>query len=466
MKNSILCEPLKINEKEFLLASIVNEKGCIGICQTAGTLKTKCSSFFIGSEALISISLPDNADDYTDKIIWQTSSIDKCKNVINSRFTTCVENYFQHSYEMSRAIRPVLEMMSSGLYVIHLEKMLPTDGCSGFFWNSFCTKHEYPCSSTLIRNIGAEKGFSPCFLVPTENYGNYSESRMQISVEKAKAGFRLGGIAYHLTGMYSALLDGHSNALASLLTDNEFYCILIEPVSNVVIEGDCAVALSCPYVNIPVSKISRGMMENFLMTRRMSFPPNYAEINAKSSKTMKNLARPHYLSPTLIRKTEELPDADMISSSYAVGELTDAELEALLRGETKLNDKIIISANYYESLVTACNYLHYTDYKRFISFVEGILANPELTATHKYIVSKLQYIMKQEVYNIFVSIISGTDGVYAPLLDSAKKYISAYEEYVADASAPEAQAHTPEPSGKKVYSSAILANEIERAGIK
>ncbi len=461
MKNSILCEPLKVDEKEFLLASIVNDKGCIGVCRTSGSKKTKNDSFFIGSEALISMAVSDTGDDYADKMIWQTSSIDKCKNIINSRFSACVDNYFMQNGDLQRSVRPILEMLTSGLYVIHVEKMIPTDGCSGFFWNSFAVKHEFPCSSTLLRNIGTERNYVPCFLVPTENYGNYSESRMQISKEKAKAGFRLGGIAYHLTGMYSALLEGHINALISLSAGADFYCILIEPVTNVKIENGVAVSLYCPYVSIPINSMPRTMMENFLLNRRLSFPDNFSEINAKSGKVMKNLSRPHYLSDALVKKVEQQPDCEMIATTYFIKELTDEQIDALLRGETKIEENTIISANLYESLVSACNYLHYTDMKRFVRFATEVIRNPDFSATHKFVAGKLQYIIKSEIYGLFVEIASSEDSVYAPLKELAEKYISVYEE---KAAAKNSGIAAPEEdfTERKMYSSEVLAMEIEK----
>ena len=108
-------------------------------------------------------------------------------------------------------------------------------------------------------------------------------------------------------------------------------------------------------------------------------------------------------------------------------EESQAQLDALLSGETECNGEIIISPNFYASIVTACNYLQFTNPRKFIEFSLSILDNHELNATHEYIANRISRVVSKDVYAFFRAVVENSDPGYDKILPIAKKYIEFYE---------------------------------------
>jgi hypothetical protein len=278
-------------------------------------------------------------------------------------------------------------------------------------------------------------------LIPTLSPAEFSEPKVKAQREKMRAGKKIGGLAYHLSGMYSALLDGHHSATACLLGDADFRCVVVEPINNV-LYGDVEhaaqhdrepkiTALSCPYVKIPVEEIPSAVLESFLLRRTGVRPKYFPELVKKAGKTIRTSNRRSIPKEVLI-KAELLPDCAVIESAYAVTELTDEQLDALLAGETKLGDETIISHNYYNSVVTACNYLQYEDFERFFNFASSIITNPDLTATHKYVMERLCSISDEKIYNLFVTLNDNADSMHSNFSEAIGMYIKNYEKQIND----------------------------------
>lgn len=419
---------------EFLLVSVLNGRGVIGVCDTTVSFNTKRKTLYVGSESLINVFLSE--DESANRQIWQCSSIDKCKNVIGSKLKHAADEFFYDGAPLTKAISPVLELLTDGIYVVHAGKAYPSDGAGNFFWNAYLVKHELNGSAPYIPAIGYNKDYEPAFLVPTANYSAHSDKKTAAALSRMKKGRRTGGLAYHLTGMFSALLSGHDNAAACLSKGEDFPCIFIEPMSSVlygydeISNSERIVALSCPFVKLPLQNMSRSTLENFLLNRRVSVPEAYEEIRAKADKSISIKGAVRSLSPLIEQSIEKLPDVEMLSSAFAISELSDEQLQLLLAGETKLNGEPIITANYYESIVYACNYLQYKDRSRFFEFVISILNTPSLSATYRYVAERLRFEMDAQINETFKQIAASDDPLYIPIKDLAQKYLVRYHEYM------------------------------------
>lgn len=434
MKPTITIESSRNILGEYLLVNVVNGKGIIGICDTTRTPGTVRRSLYVGSESLVSVLSSD--DETSNRQIWQNSSIDKCKNVLGSKLKHVVDEYFYEGAPLAKAVQPVLEMLTDGLYVVHAGKAYPTDGAGNFFWNAYLVRHELNGSAPVIPAVGKHKVFEPSFLVPTQSFSMYSEKNISAAASKIKKGRRIGGLAYHLSGMFSALLTGHANACACLAKGEDFPCITIEPVSDVlylhdeITDKERILALSAPYAKLPLEAISRSVIENFLLNRRVSVPEFYPAIRAKADKSIVLKGGNKGVSSLIADNIEKLPDAEMLASAFAISELTEEQLQVLLAGETKFNDQVIISTNYYESIVYACNFLQYKDKSRFIEFTSTILSTPALAATYKYVAERLRFEMDAKINELFKNIMESEDPVYVPIKEIAQKYLIRYHEHM------------------------------------
>lgn len=431
MKPTIIMESMSCSLGEYILVNVVNGQGAIGMCDTTRVPHTSRRTLYAEMQGLVSV-YSGTYDDSANRQIWQNGSIDKCRKEIITRLTEACDNFFEHSEPLSKAIQPIMAMLTDGLYVVHADNAIPTDGAGNFFWNSYHVKHELNGSAPFNPVIGHEKEFSPPFLVPTLNYGAYSDKALSAALKRVKHGRKTGGIAYHLTGMFSALLCGHIDAAAAAAYGSEFPCIMIEPLRDVAYSTDengneSISILTCPYAKLPINKISRGMIEAFLLNRRVSMPEFRGELCEKADKliTVKHAVKS--LPTTITQNSEQFPDAEMLSSAFAISALSDEQLQLLIDGETTFEGKYIVSANYYESVVYACNYLQYKDKQRFISFTIALLNTPSLAPTYRYIAERMQYVTDVRIKDAFANVIVSDEPAYQPIKEIAQKYIERFE---------------------------------------
>lgn len=435
MKSNVTIESLRGPAGEFLLASVSNSDGIIGVCDTSIKNGVRRKSLYAGGECLVDFQYRENSDD-TNRVIWQTSSIDKAKSALGTRLPKACENYFGGSASLSKAILPIVELLANGLYVIHVGKVYPTDGAGNFFWDAYTVKHEIFGSAPYNSVIGEGKCYSPPFLIPTQSFSGYTESAVGAASEKLANGKRLGGIAYHISGMFSALLEGHVNAAACVANNMDFNCIIIEPLTRVIygdpgsIDENKVVALACPFVKITFDNITRKMLENFLTNRSVCVPREYSEIKWKADKMLSNGVLARKVSVVIDRNIEGLPDAEMMASAFAIDELSDNDLNVLLSGSaTDQDGNVIISPNFFESITYAINFLQLKDRRRFIEFADSIIRNPDLSGAYGYVVNRLKYIMDAKVNEIFKYISETEEPNYTALKPIAEKYSKAFSEY-------------------------------------
>lgn len=436
---------MTVGDREFLLADVIKSTRNVGFCNITGRLSgigdryPVTELFYAGEEPLVSIIRPSINDKTSNRLMSQIGII--TDDNIKTRLSAAGDNYFTYSQSLSKSLQPVLEILDTGLYVCHVSKMIPSDGAGNFFWNAYTVRHEVTGSAEHNNVIGKENNYIPCFLVPTTNISDYSEQKTRAQLDKLKAGKKVGGVAFHLSGLFSALLDGHHSSVACLLNDSDFNCIVIESVRQVLYENQETaseygrepkiVALSSPYAKVPLSGVPEGMLENFLLKRYHEKPLNYDLLKSKATRTLRVVSK-RLLSPQVYLKADLLPDCAMIESAHAVTSLSDEQIEALLSGEIRYNDEIIISGNYYNSVVTACNYLQYVDFDRFLYFAISIMKNPDLSATHKYIADRLSNIINEQIYAYFNEITAENDNSHIEIRGVAESYVARYNNLSAE----------------------------------
>lgn len=442
MKSLVLTESLVLDNKEIHLVSVTGSTGGLGICDTTRDKRQgKRETFFVGSEAILNILQKSYKDDYSNKIIWQVSSTEKCGD-FQSKIQLMCDDYFIKSKPMLASVMPLLNILKNGVYAVYENDLIQTDGSSNFFWNSYLVGHEFVGSGTYSSTCGKQHNLPPCFLIPTDNLQAYSEVMIRNEDKRYAAGGETGGIAFHISGLFCALLSNHNAATSALIRGQKLKCIVIEPIRNIMFKeefeqpGETTAGNSkmpyyevdCLYTHplkIPVTNVSSPILENFFTTRYTDIPQSFNTIRQSSERTTK-LKNKRAIPRPILDKCESMPDAEMIQSAAIIDELSDLELQALLEGKTELNEKIIISKNYYSSVVNALNYLQYKNYNSFISFATAILKNEDLTAVHLYVANRLQSVMNEEIFATFNEIFLSESPVYAPLASLAEKYKKHY----------------------------------------
>lgn len=441
MKAAISSETLLINDKEFTIINVTSSPGSFGICNTTKQKEKGIrETFYIGNEPLINVTQKSEHDPYSNKTICQVSSIERCGDFAK-RVALARDDYFINNKTMLGALQPILDYIKNGLYVLYEEDMIPTDGSGNFFWPSYLVSHELSGSSTFNAACPADRVIPPAFLVPTENIANYSNDLIKDASDKIKKEDGAYGICFHLSGMFCALLSSHHEVTAALMMNKKVRCLIIEPVKNLRFANDISSAQSDRDENeevqpaedyfytacakIPLSKISQPFLESFFLTRRKE-TSKYSDIITSSSEKSYALKGKRAISNDIIERCDKMPDAEMLQSVAMIDYISDEELDALLNGETMLNEKYIINQNYYSSITLAFNYLLYKDFDKFLNFSSSLLLNEDLTAVHQYVASRLQPIIHKRIFDLFSSIISSNNAVYVPILSLAEKYITRY----------------------------------------
>ncbi|MCL2036010.1 MAG: hypothetical protein FWG83_01315 [Oscillospiraceae bacterium] len=433
MNPNVSITTMNVSGRNFVFANVVRSMSQIGFFRHSSNLNTTTDIFFIEKEPILKIINPNINDEFHNKSIEQISGAEKCSDFIQVRLSTACDNVFGYNQGLERTLIPVLELFKPGLYVLHEAQMQPCDGNGGFFWNAYGVKKEINGTSDKNAVIGNSR-YSPCFLVPTHQASNFQAKRMYSESDKFKLGKKPGGIAVHISGMFSALLTGHHTATAALANDTDFRCVVIEPVNEVVYDNSKKgkkerriTALSCPYVTIPVEELPAGTLERFLITRKYIKPFDFPEIRTKIGKHLKTVSRKVFPS-NVYEKAELLPDCALVESAAGIDSVSEEQLTALLAGESMYDGEYIVSNNYYSSIVAVTNYLQTADFKRFLSFALELLKNDELAAVHKYVAERLLTVMNPAVYEFFASVeSSGEDtGIVGEIAD---KYVKRWKEH-------------------------------------
>lgn len=436
-----------INDKEFTLAGIAQSSGGFGICDTTKQREKGIQeTLFVGNEALINVMQRSINDSYSNKIIAQNSSIERCGD-FPRRVAAACEDYFFNSKNAVTALQPLLDYIKNGLYVVYEQEMIPTDGMGNFFWPAYLVGHELTGSSTFNPVCKKQHSLPPVFLVPTEGMASFSEKQMKIANERVKVNNCAYGICFHLSGMFCALLSNHYDVTAALIHEKKIKCLVIEPIRHFTsaeemksfdssnAEGEEAAEQqsyeNCLYTccaNIPMSKVPTPLLETFFLTRKSEMGKYSASVAVNSEHPLK-LKGKRSFPDDIVEKCDKFPDCEMLQSAASVNYLSDEEINTLLNGETMLNDKYIINENYYSSITIAFNYLQYKDFDRFINFASSIMQSESLTAIHQYVATRLQHIMDKRIVDIFEGVLKNESETFVPIKPYAERYLKRYAQY-------------------------------------
>ena len=412
---------------DILIFTVKNSSNRIGVCRLNSSKDDMCCLYAYDDPVVVFSGNSNNK--YADKVVCEIGPMTQT-SIIN---TAVKEVYDQlcAGAAFEYCLPALLKMMPDGLYAVTWQKCYPTMGENMFFWSGYGVSKQLKCSSRYIKLIDENKTFGAPFLIPTAKPVTFEGAGVTEASQKCRRGDDLFGLSLHLSGFYSVLIKGHHAACAAVVADEPFYTVQIQPVKDIWKEeneeGEIkAVGLCSESFRIPFSALDAGEISAVLANRAYRIPDTYHSIKKKLdvSKPLKTKGIPSQYSVFC----ESYPDADMIASAQGIDELTPPMLEALLMGETTLDEKIIISENYYSSVTAACNYLRYHNTNDFLTFSLNIMKNPELSATYSYVATCMAKLHDKRVKDFFTEVIDSNDPGYASVLSIAKSYIQNYEQ--------------------------------------
>lgn len=130
-------------------------------------------------------------------------------------------------------LRPVLELLHTGLYVIADAVCYPTDGNGSFFWS---VPNGFNCAQATVVKILYDPDVTvvendPVFVYPSQSTDKYNAERVEYY--KTQTGENMPrALAYNICSAQNLLLDGHHKACAAALKKQPFNCLLILPFSH------------------------------------------------------------------------------------------------------------------------------------------------------------------------------------------------------------------------------------------
>lgn len=462
----IKSEYVDLGGSNVLLVSVKGGKGIIGTCSAGHNLQRGDFSainrvFYIGTDPVISMVCPNNGDKRTDCIMSLCTGYEGLSADIHTLLTDTLSK-INRGDSLEVGLRDIFSLLSDGVYTIYSSEYYPTDGGGTFFWGAYNIPHEVHGTATYNRTIGKDKPYRPCFLVPGNTLDYYTQKKRDTTDEAVKSR-KYQGIVYHIAGLHSVLLKGHHGAVSCAAADIPFKCAVIEKLTDMYTvpfapapmpapaeqqEGEApaveaAEAAPTPVpvqekregitgfrsasVKVPLEVIPNDMLRNILENRLEYKPAHYANIIQKMKTVRRQTLSNNTIPKNVHEKCELMPDCEMIESAFAVDSLSEAQLAALLTGDTEYDGRIIISPNFYSSIVTACNYLQFHNEKRFVEFAIDIMENPELYATHEYIAKRVSRVDSKKVYQFFRSALASDDSKYEKILVTADKYVKDYD---------------------------------------
>ncbi len=465
----IKSEHIDIGGKNILLVSVNGGNAVIGTCSAGyGTKRVDTSAqsrlFYIGSNPAVEMLCPNHGSKNSDKLMSLCTGYSYMDDEIHDAITESFKR-LNGGDSLAAGLHDVLALLPNGVYTLYLSDYYTTDGTGTFFWGAYNLVHEIHGTAEHNRTIGRNRTYRPCFLIPGAPLDNYDPKVLSYTNEAVKTR-AVQGIAYHLSGLHSVLLKGHHGAVSCTMAKLPFRCAVIEkidepytdaylPPAPAPAEGqettetaegasqsdaqpekqkteeapvhEGITGFRSASVKIPLEFFPRDMLK-IILENRFEYKPDHYNTLIKKLGTVRKKSYSNKIIPhPALEIAEQMPDCDIMESVFTVDKLSQEQLETLLMGETELNGEIIISPNFYSSIVTACNFLQFTNPKKFVEFSLAILDNPELNATHEYIANRISRIINRDVYSFFRAVIANGDPGYEKIVQIAEKYVDYYE---------------------------------------
>lgn len=421
----VTAEHITVNDNDLLIFTVKNGLGRIGVCRIGGEHEDDYCLYSHDVPVLLLSGM--NRSPYFDMTVTERGSVSASSSIgksIDEAF-----NQLCSGTAPEYALPQILRLFSDGLYAVSFCKAYPTYGDSMFFWSSYGMPKLLRGSGRYVNPIPENKNYAAPFILPLISPSGFEYSGVGNASRGARYGDKLFGISLHISGMYSALLKGHYAACAAVVDDEPFYTMQIQPVSDLWREPDeegkmHTLGFCSASFKIPFSALGREQLRTVLQSRKYLLPDTYDVIKAKLGVVKK---KNNYTIPKNFSEfAESYPNAEMVASAQGIDELTKPMLDALLSGSTTLDDKVIISDNYYSSITAACDYLRYHSNDSFIDFALDIMKNPDLSATYSYVAGCMAKITDKRVKAFFESVLSSEEADYSAICAVAKNYVDNY----------------------------------------
>lgn len=478
-KVDIRTETVDFNGQSAILVS-VKDGGCvIGTCSVgntdrSGSVNSLTRVLYIGNDPVLNLICPNHGNKQSDKLVSFSPGFQGYDKKINDALTNSF-NRLNEGESLQSGLRDLMGLLEDGIYTVYYSDYYPTDGNGIFFWGGYNISHEVHGTAEHNRAIGSGT-FKPCFLMPTQPMDYYT-ARTKVSTDEQVKKRTVQGIVYHVTGLYSALLKGHHGAVSCVDNNMPFRCAVIEKIAEPYTDmiytmpapttppaeekaGEDAAeenaeseetpaapaeaapaaeplielpfkgitGFRSPSVKIPIEAFPKDMLRCILEGRCEYKPPHFNVIAAKLQTVRRKSVSNNVLPYSVLDRAEQMPDCEMIESAYAIDELTDEQLNCLLAGDVECNGKIIVSPNFYTSIVTACSFLQFKDTKRFVDFSIAILENPELAAAHEYVARRVSSQSdNKKIFDFFESVEKSGDPKYDKFLATAQTFVKRYK---------------------------------------
>ncbi|MBD5129312.1 MAG: hypothetical protein HDT43_05255 [Ruminococcaceae bacterium] len=467
MSAEVKSETIDLNGKSVLLVSVKNGEAAIGTCLAghtdySGSASTQTRLFFIGTDPVINLICPNHSNKQSDKLVSFSPGFQGYDQKIHDALGNSF-NKLNDGDSLAAGLRDIFALLEDGVYTAYMSDYYPTDGSGIFFWGGYNISHEVRGTAEHSRVMGRDQTFKPCFLVPTEPL-DYFAPKTRVNTDEQVKRRRVQGIVYHLSGFHSALLKGHHGAVSCVDKDIPYSCAVIEKITEpytdiiypeapppvtVTEEGEDGevtevkpvaapkpifvpegiTGFRSPSVKIPLNAFPKEMLRILLEGIAEYKPRQFSILSAKLSTVRRKSVSNNVLPLTILEKSEQMPDCEMIESAYAIKKLSDDELNCLLRGDVEYNGEVIVSPNFYSSIVTACNFLQFSDTQRFVDFAIAIMDNPDLAATHDYVAHRAAaQVSSRKLYSFFKGAVDGGDAKYEKILPVAKTFVSRYKD--------------------------------------
>lgn len=473
----IKTETVELVGQSVLLVSVKDGGDLIGTCSAgsldpSGNISLRTRLFYIGSDPVINLVCPGRGNKQSDKLVSFSPGFQGYDKKINEALTNSFAR-LNEGESLTNAMKDVFGLLADGVYAVYVSDYYPTDGNGIFFWGGYNISHEVRGTAEHIKTIG-DKTFKPCFLLPTQPMDYYTP-RTKVGTDEQVKLRRIQGIVYHVTGLFSALLKGHHGSVSCVDSNIPFRCAVIEKIADPYIdklyappvvnvpeppaEGevdpeapDAAEQLDAaaetasvqseipetpsvsgitgfrsPSVKIPLADFPKDMLRQIIEGRSEYKPRHFNVMAAKLQTTRRKAVNNNVLPLSVLERAEQMPDCEMVESAYAITELTDEQLNCLLSGDVECNGKVMISPNFYSSIVTACGFLQFKDVKRFVDFSIAIMENPELSAVHEYVARRVSALSEnRKVMNFFQSAVDSGDTKYDKIIPMAQTFIKRF----------------------------------------